>query len=54
MGRLVRTLLFGISATDPTVLAVSAAALLFIALLSGFAPALKAASVDPVAALRVE
>jgi predicted lysophospholipase L1 biosynthesis ABC-type transport system permease subunit len=50
--RLLRSLLFGVSPTDPLVLAVVPLVLVGIALLASFAPARRAARVDPVEALR--
>jgi putative ABC transport system permease protein len=50
--RLLRSLLFGVSATDPMVLALVPVMLLGIAALASFAPARRAARVDPVEALR--
>jgi ABC-type antimicrobial peptide transport system permease subunit len=45
-------LVFGVSATDPFVLAAAILTLLGVSLLAGFAPARRAASVDPAEALR--
>ena len=50
--RLLQSLLFGVSATDPAVLVVVPVVLLGIAALASFAPARRAARVDPVEALR--
>ena len=50
--RLLQSLLFGVTATDPIVLAVVPVVLLAIAALASFAPARRAARVDPVEALR--
>jgi putative ABC transport system permease protein len=52
--RLVSAALFGIKPTDPMTIGVAAAAMLAVALLAGYAPARRAASVDPVIALRHE
>ncbi|MBV8898066.1 MAG: FtsX-like permease family protein, partial [Acidobacteriaceae bacterium] len=52
--RFIRSILFGVSATDPIILSISVFTLLLVALLAGFIPARRAASVDPVTALRVE
>ena len=51
-GRLVKGMLFGISATDPFILAFAILALLLVALLAGLLPARRAAAVDPMTALR--
>jgi ABC-type antimicrobial peptide transport system permease subunit len=51
---LVSSLLFGIRATDPMTFAVAAAALLFVAALASYIPARRAASIDPMRALRTE
>jgi predicted permease len=53
-GRLVASLLFGVTARDPLVLAGSALALLVIGAAASALPSLRAARVDPVAALRAD
>jgi predicted permease len=52
-GRLVRGLLYGMSATDPWVLGASALAMIAVALLAGWFPASRAARIDPTSALRL-
>jgi ABC-type antimicrobial peptide transport system permease subunit len=52
--RLIRSLLFEVSPTDPVVLSLVALLLLAIAAAASFGPARRAASVDPVEALRSE
>jgi ABC-type antimicrobial peptide transport system permease subunit len=50
--RLMRSLLVGVQATDPAVLCAVAAILMGTALLASLRPALRAAQVDPMIALR--
>ena len=52
--KFLRSLLFGVSATDPVVLSLGVVTLLAVAIVAGLMPARRAASVDPVTALRVE
>jgi predicted permease len=54
MSRLLETLLFGVSATDPVTFLGTAALLVGVALLATWIPARRASRVDPVAALRGE
>jgi ABC-type antimicrobial peptide transport system permease subunit len=50
--RFVRTMLFGISAADPSVFAIASVLLLAAALTASYFPARRAARVDPIASLR--
>jgi putative ABC transport system permease protein len=52
--RVMRSLLFGVSATDPLTFAVIAALLALVALAASYVPARRAAQVDPMIALRRE
>jgi putative ABC transport system permease protein len=52
--RLMKTLLFGVSATDPLTFTVIALSLAIVALLACWMPARRAAKVDPMIALRCE
>jgi putative ABC transport system permease protein len=54
MTRLISGMLFGITATDPLTFAGVAALLGAVAFLANYLPALRAASVDPMVALRYE
>jgi ABC-type antimicrobial peptide transport system permease subunit len=52
--RLVRALLYQVSATDPFVLTATAIGVAVAALLGYFLPAIRASHVEPAAALRTE
>ena len=54
MGRVMSRILFHISANDPLVLAGAAAVLAVCAAVAALIPAFRAASVDPIRALRTE
>jgi putative ABC transport system permease protein len=53
LARLIASLLFGISPTDPATFAATALALMLIAICAGAVPAIRAARIDPMTALRV-
>jgi ABC-type antimicrobial peptide transport system permease subunit len=53
-GRLARSLLYDVGPTDPVTLAGSAAAFVLVASVAAAIPAYRAATIDPVAALRSE
>jgi putative ABC transport system permease protein len=52
--RLMKTLLFGVSATDPTTFGVIALFLIGVVLLACYLPARRATKVDPLTALRLD
>jgi predicted permease len=53
-GRLVSSLLFGLTPYDPAAIAVAASAMIAVALLAGYLPARRATQIDPLTALRRE
>ena len=52
--RIVRALLYGVTATDPVTLAVAAATLVLVTLLACWVPVRAATSIDPLVALRFD
>jgi putative ABC transport system permease protein len=52
LSRLVSSFLFDVSATDPLIYAASVATMMLLALVASAVPAMRAASVDPIGALR--
>ena len=54
LGRLIESLLYGVPAADPLTFAIVSAVLIGVTLLAASVPARRAASVNPIAALRHE
>ena len=54
LGRVIASLIYGISATDPLTFAAVAALLSLVALLASIIPAYRAAKIEPTRALRDE
>lgn len=54
LGRVISRLLFGVGAADPRSFATAAAGIFIVAFLATYAPARRAARMDPIAALRDE
>ena len=54
LGRIVQSMLFGIKANDPMLLAGAAFAILAVSILAAWAPARRAASINPLLSLRYE
>jgi putative ABC transport system permease protein len=52
--RVMTTLLFGVSATDPITFVTISAVLMGVALLASYIPALRATRIDPMVALRYQ
>jgi ABC-type antimicrobial peptide transport system permease subunit len=52
--KVMRTLVFGVSASDPLTLAAVGATLVFVALMASLVPAYRALRLDPVRVLRAE
>jgi putative ABC transport system permease protein len=53
-GRFVSSLLFGLTPYDPLAIGAAAAAMIAVALLAGYVPALRATRIDPILALKRE
>jgi ABC-type antimicrobial peptide transport system permease subunit len=54
MGRLIASMLYGLKSYDPLTLGGAALLLAFVALAASWIPARRAASIDPIKALRHE
>jgi ABC-type antimicrobial peptide transport system permease subunit len=54
LGRVIETQLYGVKASDPFVFVFSAVLLAIVAMIAGLLPARKAATVDPMVALRYD
>jgi putative ABC transport system permease protein len=54
ISRLLRSMLFGVGSNDPLVFAGTLVAVTLVALAAGLIPARRAASIDPMTALRSE
>ena len=54
LGQLVKSMLYGLNATDPVTLLGAAGLLLTVALVAGWLPAMRASRVEPMEALRHE
>jgi putative ABC transport system permease protein len=54
LARLLKSLIFEVSTSDPATFASVAAMVILVALLAGYIPALRATTTDPVNALRAE
>jgi putative ABC transport system permease protein len=54
LGQFLRTLLFGVGAADPVTIAVVASTLAVVILAATYLPASRAATIDPMLALRQE
>jgi ABC-type antimicrobial peptide transport system permease subunit len=52
--RLLRSVLFGVSPSDPVTLVAASAALILVAVMACYIPARRAVMIDPMAALRYE
>jgi ABC-type antimicrobial peptide transport system permease subunit len=53
-GKLVSSMLFGVSVTDPAAIVIAASTLGGVAAIAGFLPARRASRVDPMVALRCD